>query len=166
LWHAGLGYGVGWTFLVWGAINGAYQWAGVATRPFWRRVVAALPRVSASAAVTVARVLLTFHLIAMTWVFFRAKSVSDAWLILQKIGGRLLDMPALIAKFPFTTDHITGFALIALLIGVEIVDERRSILQRLANAPIVLRWSLWYAGIFALLLLGRWQAKEFIYMQF
>ena len=27
LWHAGLGYGVGWTFLVWGALNGAYQWA-------------------------------------------------------------------------------------------------------------------------------------------
>ena len=31
LWHAGLGYGIGWTFLVWGALNGAYQWVGVAT---------------------------------------------------------------------------------------------------------------------------------------
>ena len=37
LWHAGLGYGVGWTFLVWGALNGAYQWAGLATRGLWRR---------------------------------------------------------------------------------------------------------------------------------
>ena len=33
LWHAGLGYGVGWTFLIWGALNGCYQWAGLATRP-------------------------------------------------------------------------------------------------------------------------------------
>ena len=46
LWHAGLGYGVGWTFLVWGALNGAYQWAGVATRPFWRRIAERLPRIS------------------------------------------------------------------------------------------------------------------------
>ena len=49
LWHAGLGYGVGWTFLVWGALNGAYQWAGVATRRLWRRVGERLPRVAASA---------------------------------------------------------------------------------------------------------------------
>ena len=51
-------------------------------------------------------------------------------------------------------------------IGVEIVDERRSIFQRLAAAPVVLRWGVWYLAIFALLLLGRWQAREFIYMQF
>src|SRR5512140_3071582 len=40
LWHAGLGYGVGWTFLVWGALNGAYQWAGLASRPLWSRLAA------------------------------------------------------------------------------------------------------------------------------
>ena len=34
--HAGLGYGVGWTFLVWGALNGLYQWVGLATAPIWR----------------------------------------------------------------------------------------------------------------------------------
>ncbi len=40
------------------------------------------------------------------------------------------------------------------------------IFQRLAEAPVALRWGAYYLGIFALLLLGRWQAKEFIYMQF
>jgi hypothetical protein len=49
---------------------------------------------------------------------------------------------------------------------VEIFDERRSIFQRLAAAPVWLRWAIYYLVIFALLLLGRWQAKEFIYMQF
>ena len=65
LWHAGLGYGVGWTFLVWGALNGAYQWGGVATRPLWRRVGERFPRVRDSVALRVLRVLLTFHLIAV-----------------------------------------------------------------------------------------------------
>ncbi|MFN3656559.1 MAG: MBOAT family O-acyltransferase [Pseudolabrys sp.] len=166
LWHAGLGYGVGWTFLIWGALNGLYQWMGLATRSFWNRAAASMPRVSDSILLHIFRVLLTFHLIAIAWVFFRAKSVADALLILQKIGTKLTELPALIPKYPFTADHFLGFALIGLLIAVEIADERRSVFLRLAAAPLWLRWSVYYLVIFALLILGRWQAKEFIYMQF
>ena len=166
LWHAGLGYGVGWTFLIWGALNGFYQWVGLATRSFWRRAAAWWPRLSGSLLLVVARILLTFHLIAIAWVFFRAKSVNDALLILRKIGLHLTELPALALKYPFTAEHAFGFGLIALLLVVEIVDERRPITQRLAAAPVWLRWLAYYVVIFALLILGRWQAKEFIYMQF
>ena len=38
--------------------------------------------------------------------------------------------------------------------------------ERLKAAPVALRWAAGYAVIFGLLLLGRWQAREFIYMQF
>ncbi len=166
LWHAGLGYGVGWTFVVWGALNGAYQWAGVATRPFWSRLGQRLPRIGQSVPLLALRVLLTFHLIAIAWVFFRARSLGDAWLILKKIALNLVEIPSLLSRFPFTADHYTAFALIAFLIGLEIVDERRSIFQRLAAAPVAVRWGIWYLAILALLILGRWQAREFIYMQF
>jgi hypothetical protein len=166
LWHAGLGYGVSWGFLVWGALNGLYQWAGLATGGFWQRVSRALPRVGKSTAALVLRVLLTFHLIAIAWVFFRAKTVGDAVLILQKIGARLHELPALIPYYPFTGEHALGFGLIGLLLAVEIADERRPVAKRLAAAPIWLRWSVYYLAIFAMLILGRWQAKEFIYMQF
>ena len=46
------------------------------------------------------------------------------------------------------------------------IPERRSIFERLKAAPVALRWAAGYAVIFGLLLLGRWQAREFIYMQF
>ncbi len=166
LWHAGLGYGVGWTFLVWGALNGAYQWAGVATRQLWSGIGKRLPRISQSLSWQALRVLLTFHLIAITWVFFRARSLGDAWLILKKIALNLIEIPSLLSRFPFTADHYTAFAMIVCLIGIEIVDERRPILQRLAAAPVALRWGAYYLAIFALLILGRWQTREFIYMQF
>jgi len=166
LWHAGLGYGVGWTFLVWGALNGLYQWVGLATAPIWRRLGALLPRLAAGVPLRILRVLLTFHLIAIAWVFFRAGSIGDAWLVLQKIAGGLWRMPGLLARYPFGAEHYLGIGLIALLVGIEILDERRSIRERLAAAPAALRWGVYYAGIFALLILGRWQAREFIYMQF
>ena len=166
LWHAGLGYGVGWTFLVWGALNGAYQWAGLATRGLWRRLGAMLPRVAASAWLHALRILLTFHLILVSWIFFRADTVEQALVVIRRIWAALPGLPALVPLYPFTADHALGAALIALLIAVEALDERRPIRDRLAAAPVVLRWSAWYAGIFALVLLGRWQAGGFIYMQF
>ena len=166
LWHAGLGYGVGWTFLIWGALNGAYQWAGLATRGLWERLGGLLPALRQSAALALVRILLTFHLIAISWIFFRAKSVSDALTVVRKIGTNLLEIPSLLVQYPFTAEHGMGFGLIVLLLAVEALDERRPLVQRLAAAPAVLRWGSYYLVIFGLLILGRWQAKEFIYMQF
>lgn len=166
LWHAGLGYGVGWTFLIWGALNGLYQWIGLATAPLWRRLDRLFPHVAAGKIWLVARVLFTFHLITVAWVFFRAQSLSDALLILQKIAMGLPKMPALLTHYPFTSDHWLAAGMIALLVGIEILDERRPLRERFAVMPVVLRWSVYYAAIFALLILGRWQAREFIYMQF
>ena len=166
LWHAELGFGVGWTFLIWGALNGAYQWAGLATRGLWQRLGGLLPALRQSAMLSLLRILLTFHLIAISWVFFRAKSVGDALTVVRKIGTNLLEIPPLVLQYPFTAEHIIGFSLIALLVAVEIADERRPLAQRLAAAPAALRWGSYYLVIFGLLILGRWQAKEFIYMQF
>jgi D-alanyl-lipoteichoic acid acyltransferase DltB (MBOAT superfamily) len=166
LWHAGLGYGVGWTFLIWGALNGLYQWIDIATVPVRRWLSERLPRLAASTPLLVLRVLITFHLIAIAWVFFRAKTVGDALLILKKIWLALPNLPALLPNYPFTAEHALGAGLIAVLLGFEILDERRPVFQRLAIAPIWLRWASFYVGIFALLILGRWQLREFIYMQF
>jgi alginate O-acetyltransferase complex protein AlgI len=166
LWHAGLGYGVGWTFLIWGALNGFYNWVGLATRGPWQRLGARMPRLAASTTLWVLRALLTFHLVAIAWVFFRAKSIGDAVTILKKIATRLPELPGLIPSYPFTSEHYLGFGLILFLLVVEIADEGRSILQRLQLSPVWLRWGASYAVIFALLVLGRWGTNEFIYMQF
>src|SRR5450759_2547190 len=132
LWHAGLGYGVGWTFLIWGALNGAYQWIGLATRGLWQRLGDLLPAVRQSAALSLVRIFLTFHLIAISWIFFRARSVSDALTVVRKIGTNLLEIPSLVVQYPFTWEHGIGFGLIVLLVAVETLDERRPIAQRMA----------------------------------
>lgn len=166
LWHAGMGYGVGWTFLIWGALNGLYQWAGLATRSLWTRLGAALPSVAGSLVWRVVRVLATFHLILLSWVFFRADSIEQATVVLRRIWTAAPTLPGLVSTYPFSVDHKLGATLILLLLAFEILDERRPVARRLAAAPRAVRWSVFYAGIFALLLLGRWQAGQFIYMQF
>ena len=142
------------------------QWIGLATRGLWRRLGEGIPAVRDSTWLTILRTLLTFHLIAFAWIFFRAKSIGDALTVIRKIAVNLTEFPALIFRYPFTAEHAMGASLIALLLAVEVLDQRRSIAQRLAAAPVPVRWAIYYLVIFGLLILGRWQAKEFIYMRF
>jgi alginate O-acetyltransferase complex protein AlgI len=166
LWHAGQGYGVGWAFLVWGLINGAYVSAEKLLQPAGRRLAARFPRTVGSAPVAVLRVFVTFHLILITWAFFRAATVSDAVLILQRIAAALPELVTLALRYPFTAEHMLGAGLIAALLAVEILSERRSFIDRLRTWFLPARWAVWYAGLAALLVLGRWGETTFIYMGF
>lgn len=147
-------------------LNGAYRWAGLATRVMWRRLGERLPKVARSSAFQIVRILLVFHLIAISWVFFRAKTIGDAVTIISKIAANLAEIPILIVQYPFSPEHGLGAALIALLLCVESLDERRPIAKRLAASPVALRWGAYHSVMFGLLILGQWQSKEFIYMQF
>lgn len=165
LWHAGLGYGVGWTFLIWGVLNGLYGWVGLATRKVWNSL-GRVANFAASRWFVAARILLTFHLILLSWVFFRAASIDEAMLVLGKIAGALPGLPAIVPHYPFSGDHLLGLSLIILLLAIEILDERRPVSRRLAAMPTPMRWSIYYGGLAGILLLGRWQGAQFIYMQF
>jgi hypothetical protein len=114
----------------------------------------------------VLRIFFTFHLILISWVFFRAENIDQALMVLKRIGSALPSIPGLIGNYPFTAEHYLGFTLVLSLLVIEILDERRAIWERLKAMPVALRWGTYYAGIFALLMVGRWQAGEFIYMQF
>lgn len=165
LWHAGLGYGVGWTFLVWGVLNGLYQWLGIAARRLGQWAPGGLAAAGDTWLVP-ARIVLTFHLILLSWVFFRAATIDEALLVLGKIWGALPGLPALVPRYPFTADHMMGAVMIVALMAVEVLDERRPVAERLAALPRPARWALYYLVLAGIVVLGRWQGAGFIYMQF
>lgn len=75
---SGLWHGAMWTFVLWGAVHAAGR---VLTRAleqtsFYRHRVPTFPKQ-----------VLTFSIITLAWVFFRARCVDDAWLILGRIFG-------------------------------------------------------------------------------
>ena len=75
---------------------------------------------------------------------------------MSKIWSALPSLPSLATRYPFTADHALGAVLIAVLVVIEVLDEHRPMARRLAAAPVALRWGAYYAGIFTLVLLGRW----------
>lgn len=88
---SGLWHGAMWTFVLWGAVHAAGR---VLTRSLEQTAVYR-DRVP-----TLAKQVLTFSVVMLAWVFFRAQSISDAWLILGRIfTGGLADpaFPMLLA---------------------------------------------------------------------
>ncbi len=75
----GLWHGANLTFVVWGGLHGLLL-AG--TRAFQELRGARVP----SRFGRVVSVLLTFHAVTFCWLFFRAKSLDDAFTILERLG--------------------------------------------------------------------------------
>ncbi len=166
IWHAGLGYGIGWGFLVWGALNGLYLCVERLIRTPRKAVSARLGTGFWATLYRILAALLVFHLILVTWIFFRAGDLGDGLTVLSRIWSALPDVPTLLGRYPFTAEHGFLAALILGLLLIEIVFEREAWARAFFRAPNVIRWAAWLACLFALILLGRWQGESFVYMQF
>jgi len=79
----GLWHGANWTFVVWGAIHGT----GLAvTRWFERRRGTSAGPVRTGPLRRALSVFLTFHIVCVAWVFFRASNFHDARLMFQRMA--------------------------------------------------------------------------------
>jgi alginate O-acetyltransferase complex protein AlgI len=72
----GLWHGAAWTFVIWGALHGG----ALAFERWWSRA----PLTKGVAIPRWARILLTFHVVTLGWIFFRSASFGDA---IAYLGG-------------------------------------------------------------------------------
>ncbi len=161
---SGLWHGANWTFVVWGGLNGLYQLIHTLfeTPRHWLAKQIRLP----SALTTLLSILLTFHLIGLAWVFFRAPSIDNALAVLKRIWSSLPQLPTLLASYNWSNEFYLSLGLIVFLMGVEILEEKKPMSQRLADGPAIVRWAFYYAVGFSLLVIGMWGTQGFVYMNF
>ncbi|MGE5597347.1 MAG: MBOAT family O-acyltransferase [Hyphomicrobiales bacterium] len=77
----GLWHGAAWTFVLWGGLHGAGMVIERGFRAAFRRVTSGpAPRVQ-----TVLAWFVTFHVVCLAWVFFRAESVDVAFELLTRL---------------------------------------------------------------------------------
>lgn len=125
-------------------------------------------------AVSLLRILRTFFLVCIGDLFFRAATVGDAFAML----GRAVSVwnPSVLfngALFELGLDRIelliAGLALLLLFV-VSWLQQKGSVRDRIGRRALAVRWILWYALLFAVILLGcygpGYSAGEFIYQGF
>lgn len=164
---SGVWHGASWTFIIWGFIHGVILVAErVLSRlrdawwvRWWNGAPAGLRRALG--------LLITFHIVILSWVFFRAAYVQDAFHVVKRI---LLDVPALrweaVTALAPTATVGALFALVALLLAVEGAAGTDDFSRLLTRRPRWQRWSFYYAMLLLLLVAGKYDGKAFIYFQF
>jgi len=169
---SGLWHGANWTFVLWGALHGAYLIAGRLTFSARERIAGALGLARHPAIRRAIGVIVTFQLVSLAWLFFRATSIGHARALLARIwrapsfdGPNPADAGAL---FSFSHDgHVLIAALlICALLVVEFVASRPSASERWSRVPVWLRWPAYDALILLMLWMGDLGARSFIYFQF
>ncbi len=161
---SGLWHGANWTFLCWGALNGTFH---IATTHLTRAAQRWAPRASVpKAAARVVGALVTFHLVLVSWVFFRSASLDDAMVVLTRVVRAAPSLPALVEMRLAQPGVALSVGLIGVLLLVEILDQLKPMWERLDARPRPLRWAVYYAMLTALFVLGAWQMHTFVYMQF
>lgn len=159
---SGLWHGAAWTFVAWGALNGAYQVLHAASGGARARLAKVLPGPLWLALSGI----LTFHLILVTWIFFRAETIAKAWTVLTRIVDAIPQYPALFATYVWPAELRLACALVVVLVMLEAWDEMRGFWRWLDARPTALRWSFHLVALAALLILGKWGAGQFVYAQF
>ena len=81
---SGLWHGANWTFVVWGALHGFYQIVGNLTGNFRKRI-REKTGMENSAILPLLQKFITFVLVCFAWIFFRANSIGDSGILLQKL---------------------------------------------------------------------------------
>ncbi|MBL7648155.1 MAG: MBOAT family protein [Candidatus Hydrogenedentes bacterium] len=161
---SGLWHGAHWKFLLWGLIHGA---ALLLEHALARRFPATtrLPRA--------VKVAMTFAIANFAWIFFRADSLADAWLVIANLprGWGVLLAPEFWNRSIKTLGLPPGallFALVAMIV-CELVQhaQARAPLQPWFRArPVALRWAVYTAIFWTLFLGGIFRQTEFIYFEF
>jgi D-alanyl-lipoteichoic acid acyltransferase DltB (MBOAT superfamily) len=154
---AGLWHGADWKFLIFGVLHGTYL-VGELAASAWaeRAAVPAVPRPVSSAL----RWLLTFNLVCVAWVFFRADSAATAFEIL----GRIVTAAA------GSSTLITGLALavIAGALALQLGPRRpgAAVQARFSSLDPALQALALAGGLTLISVLGPNGVPPFIYFQF
>lgn len=102
---SGIWHGAAWTFIIWGAIHGIYQ--------IIEHYIIGRKKFNSNWAKLIASIIL-FCIVSFAWVFFRANSMEQAWLVLSSLGN---------LNIPLFTMFATQFYLMLIILFVWFVIE-------------------------------------------
>ena len=166
---SGLWHGAAWRFIAWGGLHGVSLVA--LPRPATRVEIdqpggeGLVPRLA-----VLLRMILVFSLVCGFWVFFRANSLADAWLIWTTMVTQLHDVQAyreLLLEYQAGGPLFGITHLLVMFLVVEWLGRHKPHPVDFPGWPRPVRWSI-YAALawFVIEYGGRGESSPFIYFQF
>lgn len=173
---SGLWHGANWTFIIWGALHSVYVVVGGLTNPLRLKIRNILFIGKIKWLDNLVQKGITFTLVTLAWVFFRANTVSDAIFIIKKFHYILPELSSLTSgwkhfyalnckNLPLRT-IFWSLLYILLLEWVHYIQSVQSPDNFIRKQPMMVRWTIYYFLVFCILYFGVFENKDFIYFQF
>ena len=164
---SGAWHGSGLTFIVWGLLHGCYQVAGKMTSGPRKAVAAKVPR-GAKWLTDGLSVIVTFVLVSIAWIFFRADSMGTAMEMLARLacGDWTFSLQQLAVE---ANEWWLSCVLIVLMVIADLISERRPLLDLIEERALPVRWLIYLALLYLLIFFGIYgavSAQSFIYVSF
>ncbi len=177
---SGLWHGANWTFVFWGALNGFYLIFAELTKKMRESINKFIGLTQRPGINKVWQVALTFCLVAIGWIFFRANNIWEAFYIAKTIFvGFAHDLKAVVSnennvRLPLLYLSKGKLTLILFILPVFIMEcvyfmqRNKSIRKYVAEKPVWLRTGIYYLLIISILFFGQYDdnRQQFIYFQF
>ena len=167
----GLWHGAGWTYIIWGGMQGTY----LMINHGWRKLGIKLPAFFGW--------VITFLAVIFSWVVFRATNINDAvaiWQAMLGMKGIVLvnDFKSVLfwlsglgvqfeswREFPYLPENykFSFMVLISVFFIATLTPNTQEIMQKFKPSWW---WSLWISGLAIACLLSLNRVSEFLYFQF
>jgi D-alanyl-lipoteichoic acid acyltransferase DltB (MBOAT superfamily) len=153
----GLWHGAAWTFVAWGAIHGSGQVVGYFRRSH-RTALGLDPLPDGTLRVIVQR-LVTFHIVCLGWIFFRADSFSTATTLIGRLFTAWGRAPLVTPLVVITVVGVVALQYLPVTLGGRVQRE-------FARQPWVVQGAILGVVLLVITTLGPQGVAPFIYYKF
>lgn len=149
---SGIWHGANWTYIIWGVFHGIAQ----VVEKFL-----GLNKRKSNYVVSSFRIIFTFCLVSIFWIFFRMPSITDAcqYITCMLRGNSTID-------FGLIINNKTLLIPLYMLVIKDFIDEFAPKFSLFHNKYTIIRWSNYILLTSMILLFGVFDASQFIYISF
>lgn len=153
---SGLWHGANYTFLIWGAMHGAYM---IIERLVYGEKIKHIS--NDVSLINIIRWIVTFSIVNFAWIFFRLDSLSDVVAVLSKIvfcrGSLYFNPSVMVYAIP---------ALLIVFVFDWFAEKKNDMLLMMDSKKALVRWGTYICLTLFLILFGSFEQTQFIYFQF
>ena len=181
---SGIWHGASWGFIVWGLLHGIYLSVHLLLAPLKKKAYR-LINLKKSRILATGQTAVTFCLVSLAWIFFRANSLKDAWYILRNFLNGWPSYFSLFAsgfmrpgRWRMLFESVWGsdqsfkefvilWPFLAVFFALELTSNFKNMkLRAIFEKNRIFRWCVYLALITAIFVFGVPERQKFIYFQF
>ncbi|MBN2663210.1 MAG: MBOAT family protein [Bacteroidales bacterium] len=167
---SGLWHGANLTFVIWGALNGLYYLPSIVLKSKKHKNIVAYNKIFPSIK-ELFQMMFTFLIVLITWVFFRAETLTDAFryilnmLNISNFGNVFKEIYLMTRNLDYIHVVVITIAL-PVMILLEWLQRHKKHTFDIGNYNSVSRWTSYIILTTIIILFGNFSNNEFIYFQF